>query len=386
MNRGAVVTCVTSNHLGYARALVGSIRRFEPTLPVYVVIADGNGEDRIDAEHVFCVTGFALGIPDWKRFAFQYTAFELSCALKPFALTYLLKCGHDAAVYLDADMYVCSNLKSIADELVGAEILLSPHAFSSPVSSSKTPGDLETLSRGVYNAGFLAVRRTVAAESFLRWWATKCLKHCYVDTRRGVFVDQCWLNFAPIQFPECRILRIAGVNVAYWNLHERDIRVLDNKYAVNGQELVCFHFSGFDYHTPSKLSRHQPSVRLDDGSAVSRLAQEYANFLGDQLGDSAAVYRFANLSDGTPIRAAWREAVRVDHPRLQGIPDPFDVMKQPDLKRRLCTASTDAVHGREEWRATGMRLFFYRIAKLPLIRRIWLYWVERELVHGSQKQ
>jgi hypothetical protein len=283
-------------------------------------------------------------------------------------------------------MYVCSNLRSIADELVGAEILLSPHAFSSPVNSPKTHGDLEALSRGVYNAGFLAVRRTVAAESFLDWWATKCLKHCYVDTCRGVFVDQCWLNLAPIQFPECRILRIAGINVAYWNLHERDITVLDNNYFVNGQELVCFHFSGFDFNTPSKLSRHQTLCRLDDGSAVSRLAHEYANFLRDQLGDSAAVYRFANLSDGTPIKATWREAVRVDHPCLQGIPDPFDVMKQPDLKRRLCTASTDAVHGREEWRATGMRLFFYRIAKLPLIRRIWLYWVERELVHGSRKQ
>ena len=59
-----------------------------------------------------------------------------------------------------------------------------------------------------------------------------------------MFTDQRWVDFAPSFFDHF-ILKDPTYNVAYWNLHERDLEWTDGRYLVNGQPLTFFHFSGF---------------------------------------------------------------------------------------------------------------------------------------------
>ncbi len=46
----------------------------------------------------------------------------------------------------------------------------------------------------------------------------------FIDLKKGLFVDQIWINFVPLFFKKVRIFLHHEYNVAYWNLHERMIQ------------------------------------------------------------------------------------------------------------------------------------------------------------------
>ena len=41
----------------------------------------------------------------------------------------------------------------------------------------------------------------------------------------GLFVDQRWVDLVPALFDDYVVMKRAGLNVAYWNLHERSIEL-----------------------------------------------------------------------------------------------------------------------------------------------------------------
>src|SRR5258706_8632887 len=76
-----------------------------------------------------------LPLPGGRRFLFKYEAFELCCALKPYALRYVMeKFGAANVVYLDSDVLVTD---SFWDNLERAweshPVLLTPHLSQLPV-------------------------------------------------------------------------------------------------------------------------------------------------------------------------------------------------------------------------------------------------------------
>lgn len=65
----------------------------------------------------------------------------------------------------------------------------------------------------------------------------KLQDQCYDDRDDGTFVDQKWMNFIPAFFPDdvC-ISHNEGLNVAIWNLHERELVIEGGKYYVKVSE------------------------------------------------------------------------------------------------------------------------------------------------------
>ena len=55
------------------------------------------------------------------------------------------------------------------------------------------------------------------------------------------------------------------------------------------------------------------------------------------------------LSDGTPVKREWREAIRRDEAEFADVEDPFDVASQPDLLSRYRAVESVAHTWREEW-------------------------------------
>ena len=343
----AFCTVVTRNHTHYARVLANSLRTTHSTAPLYVCVVDqpGRASKVLESDrysNIFWLDGEALRLETWKRFAFQYSAFELCCALKPFLLQHVLQSGHRRVVYLDADVCAYSSVAEIFDAQDKLSVGLTPHLLDPIPWDGKFPDERTILSAGVYNGGFLAVTNAPESHRFLNWWRDRLADKCISDMAKGMFVDQRWLDLVPGLFDDVRIHRRPGFHVAYWNLLGAKIEeTATGPWLLNGQPISFVHFSGIDINSRDTISKYQDRLGVED---QPRFAALLAKYIRDLKAAGAEAFRserypFDYLTDGTPIEPSWRTAIRTCHPLLAAIDDPFDVAATPNLVNRLARAS-----------------------------------------------
>jgi hypothetical protein len=120
------------------------------------------------------------------------------------------------------------------------------------------------------------MRRTPTTDRALAWWADRLSDQCKDDVRNGLFVDQLWMNYAPLFFSGVGVSDDPGLNMAYWNLHERRLERHDGKWMVNGHWLLVFyHFSSFEFDKPDSLGRHSTRYTMNDRPEMRPLFDEY---------------------------------------------------------------------------------------------------------------
>lgn len=371
----AVFTIVTQNHLHYAQTLMASVMRFHPDVSRFIVLVDEPDELRPESNFADYLYPEDLNIPCYRRFLFQYTAFELCCALKPFVFRHLASTGCLEVIYFDSDICVYSPLNDLYNRLTAFPILLTPHITESPPDDGLNPSAAALRRAGAYNAGFLAIRKSTFAESFLTWWCAMCQKSCIVDWASGIHVDQGWLDLVPGLFDGVEIVKSSGCNVAYWNVLSRPItRGAAGEWLAAGEPLVFFHFSGFCPDSPELLSRHQNRIDTVQTPILLDILKHYAEQL-EAYGRKefqGRPYRFDSLLDGTSILRLWREAIRKDHPLLTGVEDPFDTLAPSDVRSRFKRAARDMSESREDWRIQGDSFLDRTIRRLPLISDLYL--------------
>ncbi len=331
---------VTSNYLHFALALVKSVRRIHSSLPIVVCVADRVERlPELRDENTQFVFGDELGIPQWPRFSFQYTAFELACALKPTIMNYCFsQLDAERVVYLDSDIQLYGPLWEIADARPPYSVMLTPHLLSPLPEDGRYPS-IESITRaGVYNGGFVSVSGRPSGREFLRWWESLMSKNCVVRPQDGLFVDQRPLDLVPGLFDDVRVFRRPGFHLAYWNMYEEQLSSVAGSYhLLNGEELTLFHFSGIDPDASGTLSKHQDRLSLDDFPVVDSLVKRYIDRL-DTCGRAHfedMPYGHGSFTCGTLIQDKWREAIRLDHPAFNGIENPFDTVASPELIRRF---------------------------------------------------
>ena len=113
----------------------------------------------------------------------------------------------------------------------------------------------------------------------LDWWSERLKTDCVVAPDAGYFVDQRWMDFVHGVMPDFYVLRDPSYNVAYWNLHGRELTYHKGRYYVDGRPLRFFHFSGFDPDHRKRLSKHQTRIEIRRGSALARACNAYADEL-----------------------------------------------------------------------------------------------------------
>lgn len=366
MTRRAIVTVVTRNYLAYARPLMRQCARHEPHTDRFVVVADrlpdGYGAD-VDA-HV--LHGDELGIERWPRYAFQYTPFELACALKPHAIGRLMdRLGYEAVLYLDSDMAVYGPLTPAWEALEAHGVVLTPHVARPLPDDGLRPHESMFLPTGAYNAGFLGVRNDADGRAFTTWWRSMLARHCILDLPAGLFVDQKWLNMVPGLFSGVAVLRRFGVNAGHWTLsqavfeHRPTTGVSASNVTVDGDPLLLFHFSGMTPHAPADYLGHQTRTRLDRIPCLAALVERFQHDIMSAGFAECVAWgcETERLLDGTPVKPAWRRAIRREEPAFSDVDDPFDTTARPDLVRR---------YRRLEPRPRGLRRLFGRHpASLP---------------------
>jgi hypothetical protein len=273
---------------------------------VYVLVVDGPAGASEARDGITFLDPVSLDLPYFHELAFQYEAVELCTAVKPTLLAYVLD-RQEAAVFLDPDFLVLKPFDTLRRALRSSDVVLTPHTLAPYPTDGLRPTESGMLATGVYNLGFIALRRSQDTTALLAWWASRLRTGAVVDLPAGSFTDQKWADLVPAYVSATTILRDPAYNVAYWNLHERPLRLRGSTFVVGSRSLVCFHFSGYDPGNPSTLTRRVRSWRartqVEPGSALEQLLHGYSALHVRHGWETyrRCEYGFARFSDGTPI-------------------------------------------------------------------------------------
>ncbi len=418
-------TIVTRNHFFLAAALAENFRQFNPTGRFLIVVADADdpatqepvwdwltpshrawlnyvspksffGRESLCSARQICPTDF------WSL-AFQYSPLELTCCLKGRVAEALILRGETQLLYLDADTRIFDSTENcLAPILATGGVLLTPH-LQSPLPNDRCyPNNVDLLRSGVFNGGVLGfVESSVNASDvhgFLRWWNQCNLHNCIVDPHQGLFVDQRWLDQAPAYFSTVKISRHWGLNVGYWNLHDRRLANINRQWTVSPSSVVrtgnhtehpehqeparlqVFHFSGADRVAPDgsssshRLSRHQNRHGLKALPEVASLIQQYlASWQShDWLSYQSIPYAYGHLPTGTEILPRWREAYRLNSCQVrESIENPFQEFSDPTALAGLESAASSKFlkSGRFQYHLDGLQARIenlkHRLDQLP---------------------
>jgi len=365
-----VVACVTRDRLADAVVLIDSIQRYGAVPVMLAVLGDDGTASRHLPSDTTVLNECDLALPDLQRFFFQYTGFELCCAIKPWLVEKAMAAGYGRVLYLDCDIHVYASLRLIFDELSTSAVVLTPH-YRAALShrAEPFPSHVEEFRpAGLYNAGVVGVANTAGGQAFARWWRHRCRSESIFDMGGGLNCDQGWLDFAPLIFDGVQTKPPLGWNVGHWNcLHLEIAEACGGDVTVGCDPLVCFHFSGFDPSQPERLSKWDKRNPVIQNPVVQRLARDYAATLQAARARIPATSPrpFASLSDGTKISPLWREAVRVGHRLLADVANPFDVESNPRLKARFRKAAIDVLDSRKDWQHEGLKELGKRVQAVP---------------------
>ena len=265
-----VCTIIAPNYLSQALTLGKSLVENMPSASFRILILqDSNDNSVIDeilrsqdylAGEIADHSTLSLQKVNWQDFDLlgavnKYDLLEFATAVKPALLRSLLSDGWDRVSYLDPDIQVYENFSNLLSETHG--VSLTPHILQDFPIDGKLPNHQSILWAGIYNLGFISCNRD--ALDFLDWWATKLENYCTLEVEAGYHVDQRWVDWATT-FTAVQVIRDAGLNAAYWNLHERSIQMLADGPKVFHKEIAStlffFHFSGFNDFQDLWLSRH----------------------------------------------------------------------------------------------------------------------------------
>ncbi|MCB0416524.1 MAG: hypothetical protein KDD39_02660 [Bdellovibrionales bacterium] len=206
----------------------------------------------------------------------QYDAFELCNALRYSWIEYLFReYEPNYVVYLDSDILVLNSFSPLFEFMGKKAFCLTPHVLRPYPMDGQRPDDLNLINFGFHNSGMLAFSNSPDTMAVLTFLKERVERFCYNDPPR-FFVDQKILPIATGLFWEqfCQ-LQHPGFNVAYWNLHERDLSERAGVLYSNDEPLVFFHFSGFDYHSPQALTRWPSRPLGKSRDIVGRLVEAY---------------------------------------------------------------------------------------------------------------
>lgn len=273
-------TICSNNYLAQAITLGQSLHATNPDYLYFIALVDRKSPS-VNYElpkNQFVIPVDEMGIEDLDGMNLRYTILELNTAVKPSVFSYLFEkySSSDSVIYFDPDIYIYRRLDELEGILSEYNVVLTPH-FTTPIYDDKKLSEPDILNAGIFNLGFIALKNSDESKRLVEWWKIKLRYECRVAFDVGLFVDQLWMNFAPVYFDMVMILKSFGYNMAYWNLHERKIVENNDQYFVNDLHtpLVFFHFSGYTFNNPDVLSKYQNRYELNDRPDIMPLFRNY---------------------------------------------------------------------------------------------------------------
>ena len=322
-NKTAIFTVCSICYLPKALVLADSVYKYEQK-KIIIYLIDKKTNINLDFDFADIRWIEDENIPDLNKLAFIYDVTEFSTCIKPL-LTLKLLDFFSYVIFLDSDTCLFDSLKPVYDSLEKYPILLTPH-YTVPISSKEDNYDLGMMRFGSFNLGFYAVTFQTEATDFLSWWSERCINLGFFETQFGLSVDQKWVSIAPCFFPNLHIMFDLGLNMAYWNLHERVLSRDSDGYLVNNQyRLVFFHFSSFNLKNHKVISSRPHKWNLTGRDDLNEICNIYAEKLVKlDNGFSSIKYGFDYMSNGAYISPTLRRAYASVADEFSDNVNPFD--------------------------------------------------------------
>lgn len=286
MTRNTVAfTICAANYLHHAITLGNAIHQHDSDVLFIIGLVDDQPPSAVDAANGHKVISWSeLRAAGYEAVSGEYGIIEFCTAVKPLYFTYLMRMYPDISrfYYIDPDIRFYHSFDALDALLVDANVLLTPHATTPQEATHSiiTP-EQRFLLRGVFNLGFIGLRRSDETSKLLAWWGDRLRQHCRLTPEEGLFVDQKWMDLVPCYFGNVHVLRHPGCNIAYWNLYERTLTRSDRGYLVNGQPLMFYHFSAVDRLNPTATIARYASLGYGGYDALEALHMEYVRELRD---------------------------------------------------------------------------------------------------------
>lgn len=278
-----IFTICSNNYLAQAKILGESLVSYNPNIKFVIGLCDIVDEKIDYATNVGfeVVPLIELGLPNFHELINKYNIVELNTSIKPSFFKYLIDRDKEFSkiIYFDPDIEIFSSLDYLLTLLDSHDIIITPHILCPPPMDTLEPGENLFMMYGIFNLGFLALNgRSPQSAAFLDWWESRTLELGKSDIENGYYVDQLWINMAPVYYDKVLILKDPGYNVAPWNLHEREIS--KDEHGVyrmdDGSDLVFFHFSSFNYQITDRLAKFFTRYQYSNASeTVKSIYQSY---------------------------------------------------------------------------------------------------------------
>ena len=272
-----IFTVCSNNYLAQASILAKSVKEHQPRATFIIALCDKKRDEINYAEIPAEIIALEAIEPRIEDLAKKYNIVELNTAVKPRVIEYLFeKRAAKTVVYLDPDIKLFHPLTVLYEAMLEHAVLLTPHIYTPVPIDGKKPGENTFLKYGIYNLGFIALRRSEETNKLVKWWKYRTYEAGYFRTEDGLFVDQLPMNHASIFFKGVKILVHRGLNMAPWNLHERTLTENNGMYLVNNEEaLVFYHFSSFTVDANELPLFHYDRYTLKQRPDLQRLYNNY---------------------------------------------------------------------------------------------------------------
>jgi hypothetical protein len=263
-------TICSNNYLAQAKTAADSLIQYNPEYKFVIGLVDElSNEIDYDFFHPHEIIPITeIGLQEFESLSEKYNIIELNTSVKASFFKYIFdRFKHiDHSYYFDPDFMFFNSLSLLDDEFKTSDILLTPHINTPIALDDSFPHENLFLNFGIYNLGFIGVKRSENSFRFLDWWEERTINHGFIDIRNGYFVDQLWINFVPLFFNKVKIIKEFGYNVGPWNLHERKQieKREDGFYMKDESKLVFYHFSNYKFRNPENISTYYSRYTFDN--------------------------------------------------------------------------------------------------------------------------
>jgi hypothetical protein len=275
-------TLCSNNYLAQASLLAGSFLQHNQDYQFYIGLIDAKVTEVKYPKHSNLHVLAFDEIIDARQLGYMssiYKIVELNTSAKPFYFAWFFSQFADCTViYLDPDIYVYHPFSFIEKALEEYDFVITPHCLTPIPLDGKMPQERSFMKYGIYNLGFIAIRRSAESIAYIEWLKERLSVLCYSEVGLGVYVDQSWVNFLPIFFKKVLVSHHPGMNAAFWNLHERQFSVKEGVTYVNAAfPLLFFHFSSFRTGNWQQLAEGQTRYTTVSRPDVKHLFEKYAH-------------------------------------------------------------------------------------------------------------
>ncbi len=271
-----IYTVCTANYLYQALTMGESLKKTDPDYELIIGLVDELPitDFKIPYQIISISEVQEVNLLGFKG---EYTVMEVATACKPIFGLYLFEKypALEKLIYFDTDLWITDSIEPIEKNLDSYDIIITPH-ITQPIDLQEEWNEKQFLNAGLYNTGFVGMKRSENTFKFLNWWKNHLKDYGYYDFCNGMGIDQLCVNFVPIFYDKVLIEYSPAYNLAYWNIHEREVTFENGKYLINRKEnLMFFHFSGYTPDKPNLLSKHIKFSKISNYPVLNPLFKEY---------------------------------------------------------------------------------------------------------------